>query len=71
MIAERNDPYLQQHPEKREVELIKENKNKGKYLMPELYDQPDEKSIFIKQDKAKQIRKGKVKNNENVRKTNE
>lgn len=43
--AERNDAYLQKFPEKRQVELEKESWNKGKYLRPELYDQPASKKI--------------------------
>lgn len=45
VYGERNDPYLQQHPEKRAVEPDKEDWNKGKYLKPELFDQPDSKKI--------------------------
>ena len=43
--AERNDPYLQQHPESKAVEVTKEDWNKGKYLQPDLYGQPDSKKI--------------------------
>ena len=43
--TERNDPYLQHYPEKREVEVDKEDWNKGKYLRPELYGQPEDKKI--------------------------
>ena len=54
VYAERNDAYLQQNPESKEVEIEKKDKNKGKYLMPQLYGQPLEKGIFqsIKQDKG-------------------
>jgi len=54
VYAERNDAYLQQHPESKEVEIDKSDENKGKYLMPQLYGQPMEKGIFqsIKQDKG-------------------
>ncbi len=45
VYAERNDPYLQQHPEKRKVEVPKKAKERGKYLMPELYGQPDSKRM--------------------------
>jgi len=45
VYAERNDPYLQQHPESKEVEVEKEDWNKGKYLQPDLYGQPDSKKI--------------------------
>jgi hypothetical protein len=43
--TERNDPYLQQNPEKREVEINKEVWNQGKYLQPELYNETDDKKI--------------------------
>ena len=45
--AERNDPYLQQNPEKRSVEVEKEDWNKGKYLRPELYGQKEEMKILL------------------------
>ena len=45
VYAERNDPYLQQHPESKQVEVNKEDWNKGKYLQPDLYGQPDTKKI--------------------------
>ncbi len=47
VYAERNDPYLQQHPERRQVELVKKAKERNKYLMPELYNQPKEKAMFF------------------------
>lgn len=43
--TERNDPYLQQHPEKRVVEVEKESWNQGKFLQPDLYGESDEKKI--------------------------
>lgn len=43
--AERNDPYLQQNPEKRNVEVEKETWNQGKYLQPQLYNQSDDLKI--------------------------
>ncbi len=45
VYAQRNDPYIQQHPEKLQVEVLKKEKNRGKYLMPDLYNQPDSKRI--------------------------
>lgn len=45
VTAERNDPYLQQYPENRNVEVDKGEK-RGKYLMPQLYGQPEEKSYI-------------------------
>lgn len=43
--AERNDPYLQQNPGKRNVEVDKESWNQGKYLQPQLYNQSEELKI--------------------------
>lgn len=48
VYGERNDPYLQKYPEKRKVVLDKKNHEKGKYYMPELYGQPEEKGVFHK-----------------------
>ncbi len=55
VFAERNDPYLQQNPEKRRVEFEKEDKFKGKYFKPELYGQPKEKGIGYKFSKQNNI----------------
>mgnify|MGYP006154198565 CR=1 FL=1 len=46
VYAERNDAYLQQFPEKRAVEINKDANDSGKYLMPELFNQPKEKGIY-------------------------
>ena len=46
VFAERNDPYLQKYPEKKIAELPKKPYQIGKYLMPELYNQPEEKGVF-------------------------
>ncbi|MCB0780471.1 MAG: hypothetical protein KDC03_13245, partial [Flavobacteriales bacterium] len=43
--ALRNDPYLQQHPEKRAVELPKREGQKGRYVMPELYGAGPERKL--------------------------
>ncbi len=45
VYAERNDPYLQQHPESKAVEVEKESWNQGKYLQPDLYNQSDDLKI--------------------------
>lgn len=45
VYAERNDPYLQQHPESKAVEVEKESWNQGLYLQPDLYGQPASKKI--------------------------
>ncbi|HWN99084.1 MAG TPA: hypothetical protein VNS63_07405 [Blastocatellia bacterium] len=39
----RNDAYMKKHP--MQVEVDKPEKERGHYLQPELYDQPEEKSI--------------------------
>ena len=46
VIAERNDPYMQNRPHLREVEPLKNDRDKGKYLMPLDYGQPAGKSMF-------------------------
>lgn len=48
----RNDPYAKQNPY--EVEVEKEEDAVGRYLMPELYDQPKEKSLDYQENKAKE-----------------
>ena len=47
LYAERNDAYMQQHPDSKKVEPEKTSREKGKYLMPELYGQPKSKSIYL------------------------
>lgn len=46
LMAQRNDPYLQQNPHKKENIIEKEGERKGKYLTPELYNQPESKGMF-------------------------
>ncbi len=46
IYAERNDPYLQQYPEKREVEVEKREGQQGKYFMPQLYNQGTDKKLI-------------------------
>ncbi len=46
VYAERNDAYLRQYPEKREVVIEKREGQKGRYFMPQLYNQGKEKAIF-------------------------
>jgi hypothetical protein len=48
VTAQRNDPYVQQHPEKLEVEPMKPENRRGQYLHPELYGQPNSKRIIGK-----------------------
>jgi hypothetical protein len=40
VYAERNDPYMQQNPTAREMEVNKPDRWRGRYLRPELYGQP-------------------------------
>ncbi|MBX3101966.1 MAG: hypothetical protein KF690_05615 [Bacteroidetes bacterium] len=53
VYAERNDPYLQQYPHKRQVEIDKPASMRGKYFTPELYGQPASKSLFSNKHKQK------------------
>ncbi len=46
VYAERNDPYLQQYPEKRAVEVEKREGQKGKFLMPQLYGESMDKKMI-------------------------
>jgi hypothetical protein len=54
VYAERNDPYVQQNPDRKKVEEEKESWNKGKYLMPELYNQSADKKIVKPLEKVEQ-----------------
>lgn len=46
VYAERNDPYLQQYPFHRDVEVEKREGQKGKYLMPQLYGESMDKKMI-------------------------
>ena len=48
VYAERNDPYVQQHPEKLQVEMDKRPDDIGRYLQPELYGKPASDGIFYR-----------------------
>ncbi|MBL0339559.1 MAG: hypothetical protein IPP71_00780 [Bacteroidetes bacterium] len=52
VTAERNDPYLQQNPQLREVEVAKTGDASGKYLLPYLYGQSKEAAIYYKPMKS-------------------
>ncbi|MCK8479390.1 hypothetical protein [Psychroserpens algicola] len=54
ITAERNDPYFQQNPEKKQDVVTKEGSRNGKYFNPELYNQPKEKGMFYNANKEKQ-----------------
>ena len=45
VYAERNDRYMQQYPDSKKV-VVDKKQNRGKYLQPELYNQPASKGIF-------------------------
>lgn len=68
LTAERNDPYLQQNPQKRENVVDKGDK-RGKYLMPGLFNQPDEKGIIYKKRKTPTV--SRLKKNINTKKIGE
>ena len=53
IYSERNDPYLQQYPEKRTVEVEKREGQKGKYFMPQLYGQGMDKKLIQTGEKDK------------------
>ena len=46
VYAERNDLYLRKYPESKSVEVQKDSELKGKYIRPELFNQPAEKGMF-------------------------
>lgn len=48
LMTERNDPYLQQYPENRMVEVYKTGDASGKYLQPALFGQPETMGIYYK-----------------------
>jgi hypothetical protein len=52
--ATRNDAYMQQHPESGLDVVAKEGERKGKYFMPELYNQPETAGMFYT-DSSKNI----------------
>lgn len=54
VYAERNDPFLQSHPESKAVEVEKKDANKGKYLRPELFGKKAEQGIFYQEKQEKQ-----------------
>lgn len=48
IVAKRNDAYIQQNPAVALDEVEKQERFKGKYLMPSLYNQPEEKAIYYR-----------------------
>ncbi len=61
VYAERNDLYLQKHPEKRDVEVEKREGQKGSYFMPHLYDQDDSKKLLNAPEKVEQSKMSEAK----------
>ena len=59
VYAERNDPYLQQYPFHRDVEVEKREGQKGKYLMPQLYGESMDKKMIQTSGKT-QVEQPKV-----------
>lgn len=49
VYAERNDLYMQKNPDQRKTEIEKRPQDKGKYLMPSLYDAGKDKAMFNNQ----------------------
>jgi len=48
VYAERNDKYVQQFPESKLAEVEKRDGQKGKYMTPSLYNQPESSKIFMR-----------------------
>ncbi len=48
VYADRNDPYIQQNPEAKAVEVQKTGDRQGKYMNPELYGMPNSSAMFPK-----------------------
>lgn len=61
VTSERNDPYMQQNPESRQV-VIDKGEKRGKYLMPQLYGQSKERGVFYKENKNEEGSKLKTVN---------
>jgi len=56
VYAERNDLYLQKHPESKKVEI--EKRKKGKYISPDLYGKSDDDAYFApKNQKSLNLKK--------------
>lgn len=54
VYAERNDLYMQQNPQQRSVEIEKRTHEKGRYLIPSLYNAGADKALFNNQPKARE-----------------
>jgi hypothetical protein len=66
VFADRNDVYMQTYPEKGLDVVEKEGSRKGKYVTPELYNQPKEMGLFYnpKHEGAKANTKLELKSNQ-------
>lgn len=53
VYAERNDAYLQKYPDNKSVEVDKKENEKGKYLMPDLFNQSKDKGIYFDKKEEK------------------
>ncbi|RLD89128.1 MAG: hypothetical protein DRJ09_07145 [Bacteroidetes bacterium] len=69
VYAERNDPYMQKYPESKRV-VVDKQKNRGKYLQPELYNQPASKGIFYSKGADAKSLKGHKTERVSVKKIN-
>lgn len=54
VYAERNDLYMQQNPQQRSVEIEKRTHEKGRYLIPSLYNAGSDKALFNNQPKTRE-----------------
>jgi hypothetical protein len=50
VYADRNDPYMQQNPDRGEDVVQKTGERQGKYLQPELYGKPATDGMFYNED---------------------
>ncbi len=57
VYAQRNDRYMQRYPESKKV-IVDKKSNRGKYLQPELYNQPAYKGIFYTKYFDKRLSEG-------------
>jgi hypothetical protein len=65
VYADRNDPYMQKHRNDQVDVIEKDADQKGKYITPELYDQPASKGIFYSQPtlhEAKSVKRNTIEN---------
>ncbi len=58
VYAERNDEHMKQTPGSRDVAIEKSKSQKGKYIEPALYNQPQEKGIYYLRDEKYESQQG-------------